>query len=176
MLKRGYNAFSFSDISTRLGVKNAAIHYHYPTKESLGIDILRNEQARFESWKAFGVENKLYHEEQLERFFQIYEESLNLELSICLVGSVASHFMTVSANMQKDLDILVSDMLTWLVGLIDDGRRKQIFHFEGSSDGMAHSIVSSLAGSLQLSRVKGPEFFQSVKRNIRTQLGLKNST
>ena len=30
MMQRGFNGFSYSDISAPLGVKNAAIHYHFP--------------------------------------------------------------------------------------------------------------------------------------------------
>ncbi|MCH6573146.1 MAG: helix-turn-helix transcriptional regulator, partial [Proteobacteria bacterium] len=29
---RGYNGFSFKDISTPMGIRNAAIHYHFSTK------------------------------------------------------------------------------------------------------------------------------------------------
>ncbi len=33
---KGYNAFSYQDISSELGVKNAAIHYYFPSKENFG--------------------------------------------------------------------------------------------------------------------------------------------
>lgn len=172
LLKRGYSAFSFADISTPLGIKNAAIHYYYPSKESLGVDILRNEQQRFTDWKAFGKENSLSYEEQLERFFEIYEESLNLDLSICLVGSVSTHFANVPPAMREELDILVSDITEWLVNLVSTARADNAFYFKGNSASMAHAIASSMSGSLQLSRVKGPDFFKSVKENIKLQLGL----
>ena len=29
---KGYNAFSYQDISSKLGIKNAAVHYYFPTK------------------------------------------------------------------------------------------------------------------------------------------------
>jgi TetR/AcrR family transcriptional repressor of nem operon len=32
LLTRGFNAFSYQHISSELGMKNAAIHYHYPKK------------------------------------------------------------------------------------------------------------------------------------------------
>ena len=35
MLQRGLNGFSYRDISGPLGVKNAAIHYHFPNKMDL---------------------------------------------------------------------------------------------------------------------------------------------
>ena len=35
MLQRGLNGFSYRDISEPMGVKNAAIHYHFPNKMDL---------------------------------------------------------------------------------------------------------------------------------------------
>ena len=33
---RGYNDFSYADISITVGIRKASIHYHFPTKSSLG--------------------------------------------------------------------------------------------------------------------------------------------
>ncbi|WP_269850868.1 TetR/AcrR family transcriptional regulator [Methanosarcina horonobensis] len=32
---RGYNGFSYKDISQKLGIKNAAIHNYYPKKKKI---------------------------------------------------------------------------------------------------------------------------------------------
>jgi len=174
MLKRGYNAFSFSDISVPLGIKNAAIHYHYPTKEKLGIDILLREQELFKKWKASPHLDELGYEGKLDRFFEIYQESLDLELSICMVGSVATHYTTIPGRMRQELEVLVSDMTNWLVCLLEDGQQAGVFQFKGESNAMAYTIVSSMAGSLQLSRVKGATFFYSVRSNIKVLLGISS--
>lgn len=174
--KRGYNAFSFADISVPLGVKNAAIHYHYPTKESLGVDILRDEYERFQQWKTLVVSGQLTYETQLEQFFKIYEDSLDMELSICLIGSVATDFNTVPDGMKDDLNKLVYDISEWLTSMLSKAKQEGTFIFNGAADGMAFSIISSLAGSLQLSRVKGPDLFYAVTQNIRIQLGINEGS
>ena len=48
--RRGYNAFSYHHIAVQLGVRNAAIHYHYPSKESLGVALVKRYQERFRAW------------------------------------------------------------------------------------------------------------------------------
>ena len=35
---------------SELGVKNAAIHYHYPTKEDLGCAVIQRYRDRFKLW------------------------------------------------------------------------------------------------------------------------------
>ena len=37
----GYNAFSYADIAKVLNIKNAAIHYYFPTKSDLGEEIIK---------------------------------------------------------------------------------------------------------------------------------------
>ena len=37
---RGYNAFSFRDLSERIGVTTASIHYHFPSKADLGRELV----------------------------------------------------------------------------------------------------------------------------------------
>ena len=41
---KGYNAFSFTDIGKQLNIKNASIHYHFPTKTDLGVAIIAQHQ------------------------------------------------------------------------------------------------------------------------------------
>lgn len=36
MIERGYNAFSYADITERLEIRKASIHYHFPNKSDLG--------------------------------------------------------------------------------------------------------------------------------------------
>ncbi|HEU4554463.1 MAG TPA: TetR/AcrR family transcriptional regulator, partial [Chitinophaga sp.] len=40
---KGFNAFSYADISAPLAIKNAAVHYHFPTKADLGISVIERE-------------------------------------------------------------------------------------------------------------------------------------
>jgi TetR/AcrR family transcriptional repressor of nem operon len=48
LLTKGYNAFSYQDISKELGIKNAAVHYYFPAKENLVTSIVKNNILRFE--------------------------------------------------------------------------------------------------------------------------------
>ncbi|NJK45439.1 MAG: TetR/AcrR family transcriptional regulator [Pleurocapsa sp. SU_196_0] len=44
---RGFNGFSYADIAARLGIRNAAIHYHYPSKADLGQALARRYRQTF---------------------------------------------------------------------------------------------------------------------------------
>lgn len=40
----GYNGFSYKDIANHLGIKTSSIHYYFPTKETLGIELIQEYQ------------------------------------------------------------------------------------------------------------------------------------
>ena len=40
LMSRGYKGFSYRDISSHLGVKNAAVHYHFPAKADLALALV----------------------------------------------------------------------------------------------------------------------------------------
>ena len=44
---RGFNAFSYADIATELGVKKASIHYHFPSKQNLETQLLERYRESF---------------------------------------------------------------------------------------------------------------------------------
>jgi TetR/AcrR family transcriptional regulator, transcriptional repressor for nem operon len=43
----GYTAFSYADLSERVGIRKASIHHHFPTKEALGNALIDGYLARF---------------------------------------------------------------------------------------------------------------------------------
>ena len=42
MVRRGgYNGFSFREIAKQVGIKSSSVHYHFPTKEDLGVAVAK---------------------------------------------------------------------------------------------------------------------------------------
>jgi len=37
----GYNNFSFRNIATAVGIKSSSVHYHFSTKEDLGVAVAK---------------------------------------------------------------------------------------------------------------------------------------
>ncbi|MEO5888070.1 MAG: helix-turn-helix domain-containing protein, partial [Anaerolineales bacterium] len=44
---RGFNGFSYAHIASELNVENAAIHYHFRTKEALACAVVKRYRDRF---------------------------------------------------------------------------------------------------------------------------------
>ncbi|WP_300532546.1 TetR/AcrR family transcriptional regulator [Maricaulis sp.] len=43
----GYGGFSFRDLAGAVGIKSASVHYHFPTKEDLGVAMTQRYNDRF---------------------------------------------------------------------------------------------------------------------------------
>jgi TetR/AcrR family transcriptional regulator, transcriptional repressor for nem operon len=158
---KGYNAFSYQDISTELGVKNAAVHYYFPSKANLGTSIVKTNIQRFEEMIDNMHTRKFDEWQQLDTFIKIYIKS-HREQKICLVGSLSPSFSTLNETTQKELNKMIDLILDWLTGVLSAGKEKGIFAFDESPENKAAMIFSSLVAGLQLSRVKSNLEYKSV--------------
>jgi len=149
---KGYNAFSYQDISTELGIKNAAVHYYFPTKENLGTSIVKTNIQRFEEM-IDNMHSRGFDEwKQLDTFIKIYIKS-HREQKLCIVGSLGPDFNTLSETTKTELIKMTEVILTWLTSILTQGKEKQIFVFSEDPQIKATIILSSLVASLQLSRI-----------------------
>ena len=99
---KGYNGFSYQDISTELGIKNAAVHYYFPSKENLGTSIVKTNIQRFEEMIDNMHSRGFDERQQLDTFIKIYIKS-HREQKLCIVGSLGPDFNTLSATTKTEL-------------------------------------------------------------------------
>jgi TetR/AcrR family transcriptional repressor of nem operon len=92
---KGFNGFSYADIASELGVKNAAIHYHFASKETLGIAVIQRYRERFKLWINNARVKDLSSEEKLDWFFSIYSDFRADNGKVCLVGSLEVEFNSI---------------------------------------------------------------------------------
>lgn len=162
---RGYNAFSYQDISSELGIKNAAVHYYFPSKENLGTSIVKNNIQRFEEMIQ-NMQNRGFDEwHQLETFMKIYSKS-NREEKLCIVGSLGPNIESLNEPTRIELKKMTEIIVLWLITVLTSGREKKIFAFKGEVREKALLILSSLIAGLQLARILDKSDFKSIYQAI----------
>jgi AcrR family transcriptional regulator len=162
---KGYNAFSYLDISSELGIKNAAIHYYFPLKENLGTSIVKTNVQRFEEM----LENMHSHGfnelQQLETFIKIYIKS-HREKKLCIMGSLGPDFNTLNESTRAELRRMTEMILSWLTSVLESGKQKKIFIFKEEPKNKGVVLLSGLIGSLQLARILDKSDYKSVYQAI----------
>lgn len=162
---KGYNAFSYQDISKELGIKNAAVHYYFSTKENLGTSIVRTNIQRFEEM----IDNmniRGFDElQQLDTFIKIYIKS-HREHKLCIVGSLGPDLNTLGETTKRELVKMTDIILSWLTKILATGKEKKIFQFIEEPGIKATILFSSLVASLQISRVVDNLDYKNICQNI----------
>ena len=161
--KRGYNAFSFSDISKQLNIKNASVHYHFPTKTALGLAVIQEHLNRLEQLKERTSGKSPL--EKLNAFLSIYSAAKS-ENMVCIVGSLATDLYTVEPEIQNELKKLANNILNWITEILQDGKNKDIFHFSINERTKALLVITNMLAAVQLTRLTNEQDFQQIKENV----------
>ncbi len=159
---KGFNGFSYANISAELGVKNAAIHYHFPSKEDLGIAVIHRYRERFKLWINNSRVKDLSPVDKLNWFFSIYSNFRADNGKVCLVGSLEAEFNSIPEGLRKEVEALHREMLTWLESTLSEGKEAGVFQFNGTPASKAALIYSSVQGALQMARALGTKKFKDV--------------
>jgi len=166
--QKGYNAFSYQDISKPLEIKNAAVHYYFPKKSDLAIGIFRTAQERFDAmWSRHeGGTAK----SKLLAFIKVYGDSAEQDM-VCLVGAMASEFYSLDGPVKEELKLIVDDIAKKLTAILAEGKKNGEFHFEESAHTKALLIVTNLLAGLQLARINGRQSFEVIRNSIIKSIG-----
>ncbi|GAB3573756.1 TetR/AcrR family transcriptional regulator [Hymenobacter daeguensis] len=170
LLERGFNAFSYQHLAKELGVKPAAIHYHYPGKDDLGTALVARQLRRLRKWRDLPRVADLPPAQQLEALLAVYENHLGHDRRVCLFGSLAADFRTLPAPMQAELRTFNRELTEWLAQVLAVGRATGALRFVGSPAAKAAQVLTTLAGALQVARVHDETPFQVIIGQLRLEL------
>jgi TetR/AcrR family transcriptional regulator, transcriptional repressor for nem operon len=164
---RGFNAFSYKDISDPLAIKNAAVHYHFPSKTDLGAAVLDKELERMANLKT--MMEGMTEMEQLEAVVSTFDRKRQTGC-ICLMGSLSPDFDTLPPVMQEKLQAVSDAILEVLTETLKKGRTKKVFKFKGEPADRALMVVSTLLSSLLLARVNGNDVYIRMREQLLADL------
>ncbi|WP_205500718.1 TetR/AcrR family transcriptional regulator [Rufibacter psychrotolerans] len=174
MQEKGFGEFSYAHLSAELNIKNAAVHYHFPSKEDLGKAIIERAGQRFLDWCQQESMQQVTAKERLSAFMDVYyRQNLERGIRLCLVGSSAAAFPALPPGMQQEVLAMTSQILEWLARTLEEGRENWEFNFNGSARAMAGVFLSAISGALQLSRIGGESFYAATVQQLWNQLVVK---
>ncbi len=172
LMSRGFNGFSYRDISSHLGVKNAAIHYHFPAKKDLALalideyrEILRKGTSEFMAYGGSALQ-------QLEGFFAFTTKQCHLGRCICPFGAFSVDYNELPEDLRKATRSFMEETIKWLTTVMEVGRRAEEFSFVGDARARALMVLTGLQGARQLARIHGIELLNDVVLQVRQDLGI----
>ncbi|MBU0991995.1 MAG: TetR/AcrR family transcriptional regulator [Proteobacteria bacterium] len=151
IITKGYNGFSYQDIADVIGIKKASIHYHFKTKEDLGVAFVQMYHDRFNTWTA-SVKDKP-NLDRLNGFGKLFKIVSNNGKHICPIGMLTSEYKTLPEKVQQKVHDILATMEDWTTELIEDGIRTNIYKPSIDSRLMAKILINSLSYETKTARI-----------------------
>ncbi len=151
---RGFNGFSYADVSAEVGVTTASLHYHFAGKAALGRALVERYTARFGAALAGLAERERGAAGRLTGYASLYGDVLAAG-RMCLCGMLAAEYQTLPAPVQRAILAHFDADEAWLVDVLERGRAAGELGFPGSARDAARQWTSTLEGSMLLARPYG---------------------
>jgi TetR/AcrR family transcriptional repressor of nem operon len=167
---RGFNGFSYADISSELKISKASLHYHFPGKAELGEALIGRYAARFtDALQAIDTSTGDARA-KLEAYASIYADVLR-DRRMCLCGMLAAEYDTLPKPMRDAIIGFFDENEAWLTGVLEQGQEEGALRLSGSASEAAQAIVSGLEGALLIARPYGDMArFQAAATRLLTSL------
>jgi len=171
----GFHGFSYHHIATRLGVRNAAVHYYFPSKVDLGLALVERYRENFRFWKEQLAVRRCTAVQALESFFEL-EGRYREQGKVCPLGVVGVEYPGIPEPMREATRALLDEVVEWLTVTLQTGRASGDLSFAGPPGERAVSLLAALQGGLQLARIWQPSAFDRIVDELRQELGMPSGT
>ncbi|OAI46490.1 hypothetical protein AYO45_01735 [Gammaproteobacteria bacterium SCGC AG-212-F23] len=149
MQKRGYNGFSYADISEAVGIRKASIHHYFPSKASMGVAVIRRYRKIFNGHLENIDKEEKNWLNRVNKYTKLYEPVL-LENKLCLCGMLAADIETLPKILKKEIRDFFVDNVDWLSNNLK-------LHYKNISkkrlSELSWKIIASLQGAIMMARM-----------------------
>lgn len=165
--KRGYNAFSYRDLSERVGIKTSSIHYHFPTKGDLGEAMMKSYREAFGRALSEIDRTTTHAEKKITRYAELFQKTMNTGGKVCLGCMLATEFLSLPEPVRSQVKAFFVDNEVWLTKVIRAGKESGAFHTKAPPGSLATTIVSALEGGMMAARAfQDPSRLSAVATSI----------
>ena len=166
---RGYAAFSYADLSERVGIRKASIHHHFPTKEALGTAVIDYYLKRFVAELDALATRTLDTKRKLSIYGDYFAKGLR-DGQMPLCGALAGDAAYLPASMQQRVKAFFELHLCWLERVLAAGIAAG--EIDRSQSAKAHALLllstvqgaSVVAWALKDASVFKPAYAQALAR------------
>ena len=168
----GYNGFSYADISKVVGIRNASIHHHFPSKS----DLVRKLVARYRDEAQAGIaalERKISDPDELLRAYTGYWEACITDATapFCVCALLAGQIPVLPEEVALEVRAHFRAVSAWLTSVLERGAKQGRLRLAGTAKGEAEIFMATIHGAMLSARAYGdPEMFGAVIRPVLERL------
>lgn len=171
----GYAAFSYGDLSERVGIRKASIHHHFSTKEVLGNALIETYLERFRAQLDELSASGGSVVKQLRCYGDFFSGSL-AEGQMPLCGALAADAAYLPASMQKRVQAFFELHVAWLKSVLRHGAANGEISLSATPKRTAMLLLSALQGASVVAwALKDPGVIKPVFRQLLENMTRKDA-
>jgi TetR/AcrR family transcriptional repressor of nem operon len=152
----GYDSFSYADIAKVVGIRNASIHHHFPSKSEL-VQVLVK-QYREEAAAGMAALSRSVPEPlaQLRAYVGYWEKCIaDATAPMCICALLASQMPILPEAVALEVRAHFNGLSGWLVQVLRAGVRQKSIHLTGTASAEAEAFMATVHGAMFSARAYG---------------------
>jgi TetR/AcrR family transcriptional repressor of nem operon len=152
IMLRGYNGFSYRDLSNLVGIKTASIHYYFPSKDDLVLEAVSSYSDEvLSSMNAIG--DTLPADAKLSKYTKLFGKTLGDGDQICLCGMLAADIESLPDDIRQAVQAFFKANERWLTKVLTQGVEEGTLAVNGKPENAARALFAAYQGSVLASRL-----------------------
>jgi TetR/AcrR family transcriptional regulator, transcriptional repressor for nem operon len=164
----GVNAMSYNDLSKKVGIRKASIHYHFPKKDDLIGALQERCHIDYGNMYLEVVEGEGTAIDKLRRLVQIYIQTVK-DGKLCLIAMLSAEYQTLNKEIRAQVDESIASTVKLFAQIFQQGMDEGDFDPQTDKQQAAYAFLSLLMGGHLIAR--GPngteELFLAAEEYIR---------
>jgi TetR/AcrR family transcriptional repressor of nem operon len=152
----GYNGFSYADISKVVGIRNASIHHHFPSKSDLVRTLVAQYRQEAEAGIAGLERNVTDPAEQLRAYTGYWAACINdATAPFCVCALLAGQIPVLPEEVALEVRAHFRALSAWLTSVLERGAKQGSLHLTGTAKGEAEAFMATVHGAMLSARAYG---------------------
>lgn len=171
----GYNGFSYADIAKVVGIRNASIHHHFPSKA----DLVRTLVAQYRQEAEAGL-IKLEGAVaaplgRLQAYLDYWETCIRDNTApFCVCALLAGEAQLLPEDVHLEVKAHFRTLSAWLTRTMEKGDEEGVLRLRSSATAEAEAFLATVHGAMLSARAHGsPEVFSTVKDALLQRLATR---
>lgn len=176
IIRGGYDGFSYADIAKVVGIRNASIHHHFPTKA----DLVRTLVARYRNEAEAGLaeleRNVSDPVGQLRAYTGYWSACISDgSAPFCICAMLASQIPSLPNEIAVEVRAHFRTLSAWLASVLERGASQGRVRLTRSPATEAELFLATVHGAMLSARARGDaEYFDAITSALLERLIVRN--
>jgi TetR/AcrR family transcriptional regulator, transcriptional repressor for nem operon len=172
IISGGYHSFSYADISKVVGIRNASIHHHFPSKS----DLVRTLVARYREEAEAGIAEMERHVSdpvgQLRAYTGYWEACIaDATAPFCVCALLATQIPVLPEDVALEVRAHFRAISAWLTSVLDRGAKQGSLRLTETAKAEAEVFMATVHGAMLSARAYGDtKVFGAITRPLLERL------